>query len=183
MEDPFCSCSDHDLTGISIIETLRFDPSEGLVRRDMHLARMARSAAAFDFPFAREVALEQLGAAAGPIPLRVRLTLDHSGHFAMATAPLAPTPARWTFRLAAQRLEAANPWLRHKTTRRALYDQTRAALPTGVDEVIFSNTDGALCEGTITTIFVQRRDRLLTPALSAGLLPGVLRQSLLEEGR
>jgi 4-amino-4-deoxychorismate lyase len=183
VENPFRSCSADDLTGLEIIETLRFDPGEGLVRRDMHLARMARSAATFGFPFAREAALDQLGAAAGPIPLRVRLTLDPSGRFAVTTAPLAPNPARWTFRLAIHRLEATDPWLRHKTTRRALYDQTRAALPAGVDEVIFSNTDGVLCEGTITTIFVQRRDRLLTPALSAGLLPGVLRQSLLEGGR
>ncbi len=183
MEDPFRNCSADDLSRLEIIETLRFDSGEGLVRRDLHLARMARSAAAFEFPFARDAALAQLGLATGPIPLRVRLTLDHSGRFGVTTAPLAPAPALWAFSLASHRLEATDPWLRHKTTRRALYDQTRAALPTGVDEVIFGNTDGALCEGTITTIFVQKRDRLLTPALSAGLLPGVLRQSLLEDGR
>lgn len=183
MEDPFRSCSAGELSGLEVIETLRFDPSEGLVRRDLHLARMARSATAFDFPFDRAAALEQLGEATGPIPLRVRLTLDHSGQFAVTTAPLVPNPLHWTFGLATHRLDATDPWLRHKTTRRALYDQTRAALPTGVDEVIFGNTDGALCEGTITTIFVQKRGRLLTPALSAGLLPGVLRQSLLEHGR
>lgn len=184
MEDPFRNRSAHHaLTAVEIIETLRFAPGEGLVRRDLHLARMARSAAAFGFPFARDEALERFCEVSGPVPLRVRLTLDHVGRFALATAPLAPNPAFWTFSFATSRLDATDPWLRHKTTRRTLYDQTRGTLPTGVDEVVFGNADGALCEGTITNIFVQRRGRLLTPALSAGLLPGVLRQSLLDDGR
>lgn len=183
MEDTFRNLSVAELTALELIETLRFAPGEGFVRRDQHLDRMARSAAAFGFPFARDTALERLGEASGPAPLRVRLALDHDGRFAVKIAPLTPAPAFWAFSLAPVRLDAADPWLRHKTTRRALYDATRAALPAGVDEVVFANADGALCEGTITNIFVHRQGRLFTPAGSAGLLPGILRQSLLADGR
>ncbi len=74
-------------------------------------------------------------------------------------------------------------WLGHKTTNRALYDQARAGLPVGIDELIFVNERGEVCEGTITNVFVQEGDRLLTPPLASGLLPGVLRAELLDTGR
>jgi len=45
---------------LSLIETLRSDPTEGLVREDLHLARLARSAAAFGMAFDKAVALEAL---------------------------------------------------------------------------------------------------------------------------
>jgi para-aminobenzoate synthetase/4-amino-4-deoxychorismate lyase len=38
-------------------------------------------------------------------------------------------------------------------------------------------------EGATTSLFVDRKGTLLTPPLALGLLPGVLRQSLLEQGR
>jgi para-aminobenzoate synthetase/4-amino-4-deoxychorismate lyase len=49
--------------------------------------------------------------------------------------------------------------------------------------VLFTDPDGFLTEGSFTTIFVEREDRLLTPPLSRGLLPGILRERLLEDGR
>ena len=75
-------------------------------------------------------------------------------------------------------LDAGDPWLGYKTTRRALYDRARAALPEGVDEWLFLNQAGEVCEGTITNLFTET----LTPALSSGLLPGVLRAELLGQG-
>jgi len=43
--------------------------------------------------------------------------------------------------------------------------------------------DGLLTEGCFTNLFVERGGKLLTPPASLGLLPGVLRRSLLEQGR
>ena len=43
--------------------------------------------------------------------------------------------------------------------------------------------DGRLTEGSFTNIFVPRGDGLVTPPAALGLLPGVLRRSLLESGR
>ena len=43
--------------------------------------------------------------------------------------------------------------------------------------------DGLVTEGSYTNVFVERGGKLLTPAASFGLLPGVLRGELLDEGR
>jgi para-aminobenzoate synthetase/4-amino-4-deoxychorismate lyase len=72
-----------------------------------------------------------------------------------------------------------------KTTVRDFYDGERARLKalTGVDEVIFLNEEGELCEGSFTSLFIQQETDLLTPDASCGLLPGVLRQDLLNRGQ
>ncbi len=171
---------DHLTDGTELLETLGWHPEEGFRRLDAHLARMARSAAALGFRFARAAALEALATLPKAGPLRVRLALKPSGEIALTHAPLTPT-AGWTVHIAAQRLRSDDLWLRHKTTRRATYDAARAALPAGVEDAILLNERGEVCESTIANIFL-RRDRLLTPPLSAGLLPGVLRASLLASG-
>ena len=64
------------------------------------------------------------------------------------------------------------------------YDKARERLPGGVDEVIFLNEYDHLCEGSITSIFVMDKKGLIkTPPCGDGLLPGILRQSLLLDGK
>ena len=167
-----------------LIETLGWHPGEGFRNQALHLARMARSAEEFGIPFEPETAQTVLAEAAGDAASRCRLTLDADGRLELTTAPLGNTPAEWRLGIADQRLEAGNIWLQHKTTRRALYDQARAALPEGVDELLFLNERGELCEGTITNLFVTKADgQMVTPPLSSGLLPGILRQVLLDSGQ
>ena len=52
-----------------------------------------------------------------------------------------------------------------------------------LDEVVYLNEMGELAEGSRTTIFIERDGMLLTPPLSAGALPGVLRAELMAQGR
>ena len=100
----------------------------------------------------------------------------------MTRAPLPPSPPEWRLGLATARLASADPWLRIKTTRRAVYDAARAAMPGGLDELLFLNERGEVCDGTITTLFFDRGEGLRTPPLSCGLLAGVLRAELLSGG-
>ena len=52
------------------------------------------------------------------------------------------------------------------------------------DEALFVREDGLLTEGSVTNIFVPGPDGvLLTPPARLGLLPGVFRRTLIEEGR
>jgi para-aminobenzoate synthetase/4-amino-4-deoxychorismate lyase len=53
----------------------------------------------------------------------------------------------------------------------------------GADEALFLRDDGQVTEGSIANLFVERDGILLTPPLSLGLLPGVLRRSLIEQSR
>lgn len=72
-----------------------------------------------------------------------------------------------------------------KTTRRDFYDGERERIGAGnlVDEVIFLNANEEVCEGSFTSIFVEKDGQLFTPDLSSGLLPGILRQHYLETGK
>ena len=42
--------------------------------------------------------------------------------------------------------------------------------------------EGKLTEGSFTNVFVERDGKLVTPPLSRGLMPGVLRGMLIEKG-
>ncbi len=71
--------------------------------------------------------------------------------------------------------------LAHKTSDRGFYDEARLAA--GTFEVLFRDPDGFLTEGSFTSLFVERGGVLLTPPMTRGLLPGILREQLLDEGR
>ncbi|MDO4453547.1 MAG: aminotransferase class IV [Eubacteriales bacterium] len=59
--------------------------------------------------------------------------------------------------------------------------EKRRAVESGIDERIFLNTRGEICEGTTTNIFFRRAQKLYTPKKECGLLPGVMRRFVLSE--
>ena len=169
---------------IGLIETLRWDGE--FVRLERHLGRMQRSAAflslPFDLPSARRLLDEAVAGASRP--LRVRLTLDEAGHFECETYPLGILPSQWSFAISPYRVDSGDELLRHKTTWRDAFDAERSRLEAclGADEALFLNERGELTEGSRTSLFVRRGQRLLTPAFSCGLLDGVFRRALLDAG-
>jgi para-aminobenzoate synthetase/4-amino-4-deoxychorismate lyase len=165
-----------------LIETMAFDPMDGIALVERHLSRMKDSAAALGFAFDRHDARNELQAATFRLraPSRVRMLLAKSGAVSIQVSPLPPlrdtpllvaavplpvTPADWR--------------LRHKTSDRGFYDAARRE--NGCEEVVFVAPDGSLTEGSYTSLFVERDGVLLTPPAGA-LLPGVLRAELLETG-
>ncbi len=177
MEDPLRAGG--RAPGLNLIETFAADAPAARIGR--HLTRMQRSATALGWGFDEAVARALLAAHEGAA-LRLRLTLDAGGGFALAHAPLPPPATEWRVQVAAQRLNSADPWLRLKSTRRASHDSARAALPGGVDEAILLNERGEVCEGTFSTLFFDRGRGMCTPPLSSGLLPGILREEMIEGG-
>jgi len=53
----------------------------------------------------------------------------------------------------------------------------------GYFDVLFQNERGEVTEGAITNIYIKQNDILCTPPVESGLLNGVYRQMMLEEGR
>jgi 4-amino-4-deoxychorismate lyase len=174
--------------GFELIETLRWEPAAGFIRLERHLARLHASAAALGFPADPQKIGEALHDCEGErVPLRVRLSLAADGRATGVTQPFEPLAEGtvWTLRIAGIRLGSSDPLLRHKTTRRALYEAARAEFPREqADEMLLLNERGEICEGTITSLFLDMGEKaLLTPMLDCGLLPGVLRGEFLEDGK
>ncbi|HEV2815625.1 MAG TPA: aminodeoxychorismate synthase component I [Allosphingosinicella sp.] len=166
-----------------LIETMRFDPVEGVGDLDRHLARMKASADALDFRFDRHEARNDLQAATfGAGPSLIRLVLARAGTLAIELRPLEPAPAEPVAVAVAPLPVSPDDFrLRHKTSDRAFYDEARTA--SGAFEILFRDPEGFLTEGSFTSLFVERDGMLLTPPLARGLLPGVLRARLIAEGR
>ncbi len=180
MEKPLCAPADR---GFALIETMLWMPGKGVAHRARHMARLRRSARALGIaPQGVDAALDSI---TGDGPLRLRLTVDTVGQATVTATVFQPLDpgAGWRVAIHPQWLDPADPWLRHKSTQRALYDKARADLPSGIDEWIFLNTGGALCEGAITNLYIDTGDTLLTPPRACGLLPGIGREVLIAEGR
>ena len=118
---------------------------------------------------------------------RVRLSLSHAGTIRLVSAPLpsANVGGGWRVIFSDESLDPDDFLLRHKTSARGRYERVLAALAERpqVFDAIFLNTRGEVCEGARSNIFVERDGLLLTPPLRCGLLPGVMRQHLLDTGR
>ncbi|GGA13513.1 aminotransferase class IV family protein [Neptunicoccus cionae] len=169
--------------GLVVIETLGYSPKDGFARLGLHMDRAEATCARLDIPFDRGEALHSLGTAVDMLPARVRMTIDLDGRIGVSTSELTTPPQVWRVGISDVVLRSDDPWLQVKTSNRAVYDRVRAKMPDDVEELIFLNENGHLCEGTITNLFVGRDGVLLTPPLSSGLLAGVLRQELLDTGR
>lgn len=169
--------------GLNIFETMRVEADGAIALWRLHLARMRRGCALLGFPL-DEARVEAVlaGLPRGRV-LRARLSVDAEGEVGISHADLPPDPPSWRVALSRWRLRSDDPWLSVKTTHRPAYDAARADLAPGVDEALLLNERGEVCEGSITSIFLRGADgMLLTPPLSCGVLPGVLRASLIERG-
>ena len=172
-----------------LIETFRWSPAAGFVRLALHLDRMAASARQLGFAFDRpaaEQALDRLAAtwAVETGDRRVRLQLSRAGALDITHAGLIASKEILTIGLATARLDPGDPFLRHKTTRRDVFEHAfEAAAAQGLDEVVFLNRRGEVAEASRNSVFVEVGGRLVTSPLSSGLLPGVLRGQLIDSGR
>lgn len=175
---------DRPIEDLQLIETLRYEPELGFIRLRLHLARLHRSARRLGFPAPVDTAARLEDAVAGAVgALRVRLTFDGQGRIEVTSAPFTPLPSDgvWKVRIATTCLQSSDKLLRIKTSRRAVYDAARAEYTQHqADEVLMLNERGEVCEGTITSIFLDDGSGILrTPPIACGLLAGVLRTELI----
>lgn len=173
-----------------LIETLLYDGASGYWLLEGHLRRLRASALYFGYTLDEAAGRQRLAdvvAGRAAARLRVRLTLAEDGTMAVTATdqPALGPDAVMRYVVSPTRLDSTNAFLFHKTTRRELYDREwqHYAATAGADEVLYLNERGELAEGSRTNVFVERGGRLLTPPLSSGLLPGVLRAELLASGR
>jgi len=185
-------------SGAGLFETIRFHAEDGVKRIALyreHLDRLSHSAKALRIPLDINAASALLEQSAMHLPTtsayRVRLDLSRFGELSISSAVLDDLPPSvkvfWAHEILegaahSLRMQSNNPLLLHKTTQRSLYDLAwQKAVSLGGFDALFMNERGALTEGGRTSIFVRppNSDEWLTPPLSAGVLPGVMRTAIL----
>ncbi|MEO6354635.1 MAG: aminodeoxychorismate synthase component I [Burkholderiaceae bacterium] len=185
-----CQLKARFLTGLqndfNLFETLYATRKEGYHHLALHLRRLHASADYFGFAYTEDRVRNALENALAKLPLngacRARLLLDQTGQCMVQTAPLMPLPTQVKVLISVHPTNAADLFLRHKTTLRARYDAAwRNAEMRGAFDTIFTNTEGELTEGGRSNIFLQIQGRWYTPLLASGVLPGVMRSVLLSD--
>ena len=193
------------LLGDGVFETLRV--RNGLpFQWAEHLGRLERGAALLRLALARS--LDQLRTDTAELIRRnrfrdgaLRITLTRGpgprGYSITGAGPptlmmaLHPAPAPGSTPPSGERLvtssfrmAAGDPLAAVKTTSKALWIVARAeAEERGADEALLLNTDGCLAEATAANLFWIERGAVVTPPVSAGLLPGITRDLVLEMAR
>ena len=165
--------------------------SEGKITRlARHLRRLENSAQYWSFGFDRQVIESYLSELVTSIDSakqwRLRLQLNRCGALSHSLDPLFLDAATADSEcvpllISTTPVESADPFLIHKTSRREAYDRAVAEVPEGVSPLLV-NELGHVTESAIANVVYQMGGRLFTPPLTDGLLPGVLRDELIDEG-
>lgn len=175
--------------GHDLIETMRVEPGGEVKLLALHLDRLEASAAQLGFACERTAIEARIAALLADTPgdraCKLRLLLARGGELLLETAPLEDARSTPAVVIALPHPTVPGDWrLRHKTTDRGFYELAREeAARRGATEALLVREDGQVTEGAWTSVFVEQGGALLTPPLALGLLPGVLRRSLIEAGR
>jgi para-aminobenzoate synthetase/4-amino-4-deoxychorismate lyase len=157
-------------------------------RRDRHVRRICGSADYFDFAAPERAINEALDRCAADNAVgdhRVRLVVSRDGSATCHATPIArrdESAQVMRYAMAVTPISSQDRFLFHKTTRREIYENRRLERP-DVDEIVLINERGELTECTIGNLVVEIDGVRFTPPVESGLLPGVYRGELLDEGQ
>lgn len=169
-----------------LIETFKWDAVRGFIHLDAHLSRLKKSARKMSYTFSRRKIQRRLDRAVktAKSDKHIRLSLSKNGDVKITIKDLIALEPTLNVIVSALPLSETFQHSADKLSERDFYAGELARLKKhyGVDEVIFTNPHGALCEGSFTNLFLDIDGKLYTPPLEAGLLPGILRAKLIGTG-
>jgi para-aminobenzoate synthetase/4-amino-4-deoxychorismate lyase len=114
---------------------------------------------------------------------KVRLLLDRRGKFSIEAQKTSAITGPVNCALAAEQIDSGNTFLYHKTTYRQIYKNAEELIPSDAFSVLLWNEKKELTEFLIGNLVMEKDGKFFTPPVSCGLLPGTLRQQLLETGK
>lgn len=191
MESTGARCMMHFDPDIALIETMCLEPGHHIPLRPYHIRRLQTSAQALGFALNLATLEQQLHTYCMSLDAyqtwRIRLLLHRNGLITLESSLLAPTKTPVECVTTHTPVPSNALWLRHKTTYRPLYDAATRWLAQHPDvfDVLFLNEYEQVCEGSRSTVYIKDPDHALlwlTPPLSCGVLPGVQRQFLIDQG-
>jgi branched-subunit amino acid aminotransferase/4-amino-4-deoxychorismate lyase len=104
--------------------------------------------------------------------------------FAHARPFIPPKPTKYRngikARISSYRISPYNPIAGHNTICfLPMILARRAAWERGLDEVLIQNTEGGICEGTTSNLFIVEGDSITTPPITDGIVPDVSRDVII----
>lgn len=148
-----------------------------------HLTRLAWSAGRLGHRYDAALTERRLRehAATTQGTCKVRLLLSVDGTVEITSEPVMADSVPLRLAISSHTVDRNDPSLYRKLEARQRYDAARREHPEA-DEVLLLNQQGQLTEGSYHNLVLRLDDRLVTPPLSCGLLPGVMRAELLAQG-
>lgn len=145
---------------------------------ELHLARLKESAHFFGFNY--DDVKVRVGLS-GSIPdgrknYRLRLVLEQTGVVSTSAELLQPSSSDLRVAWSHRRTDSKNIFLRHKTSRRDLYDEEfKNFREQGYYDILFLNEKEQLTEASRHNVFIKIGGQWYTPPLEVGVLNGVER--------
>ncbi len=174
-----------DIPDFSLLETILLD-NDKYYLLDYHLERLQTSAEYFNIEFSLQqcrMMLEQVVGKYSGKTARVRLLVSCDGEISVDDTPFVKTEysCNWRIVPAEFPVNPENVFLYHKTTNREIYVCAKEC-DYQADDVLLWNENGEITESTIANVVIEIDGEKFTPPVRCGLLPGVFRRYLLEEG-
>ena len=142
---------------------------------------MTKASRYFSFPFDPEELRQKIEEECQACDLhqdyRLRISLSKSGEIEIERQVLTPlSPSFCQAKLCLKEADLQQAFTYFKTTH-------RPHLTMGEQEIIYYTADGKLLETSIGNLVLKLDGKLYTPPSQLGLLPGIYRQHLLENGQ
>lgn len=174
--------------GMGVFETISIRNGQ-LEYLDAHMERLVQSVESLNLPYdvSQEIIGKQLNdyckehhLTEGVIKLLIGDTTPNE------TITHRPNPyirehynKGFTLSISDIRRHSSNPLWQHKTTNYWLNIMVKN-LAEPNEEILFLNENSEITEGTLSNVFIVNNNIIKTPCLSCGLLPGIMRQQVLE---
>lgn len=158
-----------------LIETMKCENNK-IVFKDEHFARLGKSAEFFGFNMPKQINLPQ------DKDGMIRVLLSKDGEVEFQVLDLSK-PLTNKILISTHKLNSKEVFLKHKTTIRPWYKDSMTKIKNGeIYDEIFTNERDKICEGARSNIVIEKDGVLYTPSEKSGLLNGIYRQKLLNEG-
>jgi branched-subunit amino acid aminotransferase/4-amino-4-deoxychorismate lyase len=166
-----------------LLETMRIDTAGTVPLIDRHLARLRTSASHFGFPCDLKELREAIHRTAQTVgePSRLRLMLSSNGTYDLQLGRLDPEDLPRRLKISELKVDSSHSFLFHKTTNRRIYEDARQGCDRYTDVILINERD-EITETSIANVAVMRGGKWITPPVSSGLLPGLMRAKLLAHG-
>ncbi len=168
---------------LRLLETMAWTPDAGISLRQRHINRLLSAGDHFNIHVDMDIVMDLLNTVRSDTPVKLRLLIDAAGVPELQIGPLPPDGDEpRTLPIDTEPTDPYDEFLVYKTTIRNRYDDALERFPDAPD-VILWNRRGELTETCIANLVLDLDGALVTPHHSSGLLPGTLREELLDRGQ